>query len=271
MFLIAVQCVLALVSLAPFSSLSREALSARDSVVVRSDWSIFFDSAGVEGSFLLYDANAGTYHAHNLERCRAAFLPASTFKIPNSLIGLETGVIRDADYVIRWDGVRREIEPWNRDHTLRSAIAVSCVPYYQELARRVGGATMKKYVDSLGYGNADISAGIDRFWLSGGSFRITSFEQIDFLRRLQAERLPISGRSMRIVKDIIRLDSADKYVLRGKTGWTEAQEVGWFVGWVETPKNVYFYACNLKMIGSSPNLGARRGITERILRSLGAM
>jgi beta-lactamase class D len=277
MFFIILQSIFTLFCLSPVSGASRTVENiakngaARDSVAIRPEWKAYFDSAGVEGSFLLYDASAGTYYAHNLERCRAAFLPASTFKIPNSLIGLETGVIEDADYIIRWDGVKREIESWNRDHSLRSAIAVSCVPYYQELARRVGGKQMKMYLDSLRYGNADISAGIDRFWLSGGSYRITSFEQIDFLRRLHDERLPVSARSMRIVKDIMLLDSAGAYILRGKTGWTEAQEVGWFIGWVETPKNVYFYACNLKMVGSSPNLAARRGVAERILRSLGAM
>jgi beta-lactamase class D len=242
----------------------------RDSITLQPQWQRFFDSTGVKGCFLLYDAKAEQYHAYNPERCTMPFLPASTFKIPNSLIGLETGVIKDADYVIKWDSTRREIESWNRDHTLRSAIAVSCVPYYQELARRVGAKRMKAYLDTLRYGNADTGMVIDHFWLSG-RLRITCFEQIEFLRRLHADALPVSKRSMSIVKDIIRLDSTANYVLRGKTGWTEAQNVGWLVGWVETRDNTYFFACNLEMIGAKPNLAARRGITEQILRSLKIM
>lgn len=238
--------------------------------IQRPEWQHFFDSAGVKGCFLLYDAKAAQYQAYNPERCEVPFLPASTFKIPNSIIGLETGVIPDAEYVIKWDGVKRSREEWNRDHTLRSAIAVSCVQYYQELARRVGAKRMKSLLDTLQYGNANIGDKIDSFWLRG-RLRITCFEQIDFLRRFQAETLPVSKRSMGIVKDIMRLDSTDKYVLRAKTGWTDTQHVGWFVGWVETKDNTYFFACNIEMPDNNPKPAARRAVTEQILRSLKVM
>src|ERR687898_3554298 len=81
------------------------------------------------GAFVLYDLKNNRYIRHNESRCRRRFTPASTFKIPNSLIGLETGVVRDADFVIRWDRQRYtdqgrpRIAPfihWWQDHTLRS-------------------------------------------------------------------------------------------------------------------------------------------------------
>jgi len=231
------------------------------------EWKQFFDSARVQGCFLMYNTSTHTFHVYNEPRARTPFLPASTFKIPNSLIGLETGVIADAEFVIAWDGVRRDIEAWNKDHTLRSAIAVSCVPYYQELARRVGAKRMKLWLDTLRYGNADTTGMvIDRFWLSG-RLRTTCFEQIDFLHRLQSGRLPVSKRSANIVRDIIRLDSTANYVLRGKTGWADAQGVGWLVGWVETLDNTYIFACNIAMTAMQ-QAPARRTITEQIFRAL---
>lgn len=253
-----------------FGFLFQAAAQKQASTMQRPEWQDFFDSAGVKGCFLLYDTKAAQYHAYNPKRCKVPFLPASTFKIPNSIIGLETGVIPDAEYVIKWDGVKRQIEAWNQDHTLRSAIAVSCVPYYQELARRVGAKRMKAYLDTLHYGNRNIGDEIDSFWLRG-RLRITCFEQIDFLRRFHAETFPVSKRSMGIVKDIMRLDSTDKYVLRAKTGWTDTQHVGWFVGWVETKDNTYFFACNIDMPDNNPKPAARRAIAEQILRSLKIM
>jgi beta-lactamase class D len=239
---------------------------AQPRVQHHDEWKRLFDSANVQGCFVMYDTKANTYHVYNESRARTPFLPASTFKIPNSLIGLETGVISNAEFVIAWDGVRREIESWNKDHTLRSAIAVSCVPYYQELARRVGAKRMKFWLDTLRYGNADTGMVIDHFWLSG-RLRTTCFEQIDFLHRLQSGLLPVSKRSANIVKDIIRLDSTANYVLRGKTGWAEAQSVGWLVGWVETRNNTYVFACTIEM-SAMHQASARRAITEQIFRAL---
>src|SRR5207302_1318723 len=122
-----------------------------------------------------------------------AMLPASTFKIPNSVIALETGVVGDPDKdVFKWDGVVRSIEGWNRDHTLRSAIAASAVPVYQEIARRIGAERMQKYVDLFEYGNRDIGGGVDQFWLTG-NLRIDPIQQIDFVDRLRREAQPGTG------------------------------------------------------------------------------
>ncbi len=135
-------------------------------------------------------------------------MPASTFKIPNSIIALETGVVEDPDKdIFKWDGVKRSIEAWNKDHTLRSAIAVSAVPVYQEIARRIGPERMQKYVDLMDYGNRDIGGGIDQFWLTG-NLRIDPMQQIDFLDRLHRGVLPVSRRSQELVRDIIAGDES---------------------------------------------------------------
>jgi len=232
---------------------------------------------GLKGAFVLYNKNARTYVRHNVDQCRTRFSPASTFKILNSLIGLETGIIPDDQFVITWDSVQRGVPAWNQDHTLRSAIRNSVVWYYQELARRVGYESMRKYVDTVQYGNMDISGGIDHFWL-GSTLAISADEQIRFLTRLYIHALPFSLRSIGNVKDIITLEHTDVYTVRGKTGFSTDSRglaVGWFVGYVEREGNVYFFATNI--ISNDPKRDAEKILTGRkkftmdILKSMGLL
>lgn len=236
------------------------------------DFKKYFNEYGVTGSFVMYDLNNDRYTYYDSTRCNKGFIPASTFKIPNSIIGLESGVITDEDFVIPWDGKKRR-EAWDKDLSLKEAIKVSSVPYYQELARRVGEERMKEMLDKLNYGNKDITAGIDKFWLEG-NFRISQMEQIDFLKRMRAGELPVSKRSIDIVERIIILDVTSEQVLRGKTGWgfQDGLNIGWLVGWVEKGGNVYFYATNIESETETETFArARREITEKILRELGAL
>jgi beta-lactamase class D len=167
---------------------------------------------GFGGGFIMYDRNADTYTVFRPEACRRRLSPASTFKILNSLIGLESGVISDEHFIIPWDSVHREFESWNRDHDLASAMANSVVWYYQELARRVGRTRMTAYIDSTEYGNNDLSGPVDRFWL-GNTLLISAEEQVGFLRRLYDGRLPFSLRSIGIAKEILVLERNEGYVL----------------------------------------------------------
>ena len=213
-------------------------------VEVRRDFSNYFRQYNVDGTFILYDQNKNKFYYHNQDQSGAKFRPASTFKIINSLIGLETGVIRDENFVIPWDGVNRQIANWNGDHDLKTAFKNSTVWYYQELARRVGGEQIKHWLDTVKYGKADTSGGIDKFWLSGG-LRISPEQQIDFLKRLHKNKLPFSQRSLDIVKKIMIAKDTLGYVVRAKTGWSSREnedDIGWYVGYFETKDNVYYFA-----------------------------
>jgi beta-lactamase class D len=213
-------------------------------VEVGRDFGNFYRQYNVDGTFILYDQNKDKFYYHNQEQSGAKYRAASTFKIINSLIGLETGVIKDEYFVIQWDGVNREISSWNSDHDLKTAFKNSTVWYYQELARRVGGEQMKHWLDTVKYGNADTSGGIDKFWLSGG-LRISPEQQIDFLRKLHDNELPFSQRSMDIVKSIMIAKDTLGYVVRAKTGWSRwdnEDDIGWYVGYFETKDNVYYFA-----------------------------
>ena len=233
---------------------------------------------GLGGAFVMYDRNADLLTEYHPAECRKRLTPASTFKILNSLIGLETGVIRDEHYVIPWDStVYRDFPAWNRDHDLASAIANSVVWYYQELARRVGRKRMTALIDSTGYGNSDASGPIDRFWL-GSTLLISPEEQVGFLRRLYDGSVPFSRRSVEIVKRILVLDESDAHVLRGKTGFSGDRSgltVGWFVGYVEKGGDVFFFACNMTSPDAGRDAGRivreRKDAALRILAALGAL
>ena len=236
------------------------------------DMKKYFDGYGLKGSFVMYDMNNDKYVLFDSLRCSTRFTPASTFKIANSIIGLETGVIADENYIIKWDSTKSR-ETCDHDLTLKDAIKYSCVWYYKELARRVGSEKMQQMLNEFNYGNKDISDGVDKFWLEG-SMKISQMEQIEFLKKVYKYELPVSKRSIDILKSIIVLDSNSSYIMRGKTGWgfQDNKDIGWLVGWVEKDGNAYFYAINIESDKENPDFGeARRKITERILKDLGVM
>lgn len=237
----------------------------------RPEWTRYFTDAGTQGTFVLYDLQYDRYQVSDRSRADTRFIPASTFKIPNSLIALDTGVVPDEHHVFPWDQTMREDAHWNRDHTLRTAIKYSVVPVYQGIARQIGAARMQEYVAKLQYGNSDISGGIDQFWLDGG-LRISPVEQVQFLVKLYNNALPVQERSQRIVKDILLTEAAPAYILRAKTGYGGrlTPAIGWWVGWVERDDNTYVFAMNMD-ITSREHLGARFAMTKAILRAEGIL
>ncbi|HYJ08737.1 MAG TPA: penicillin-binding transpeptidase domain-containing protein [Polyangiaceae bacterium] len=234
-----------------------------------------FEAERVSGSIALYDTQDGVLSCSDVARCQKAVIPASTFKIPNSMIALETGVVEGPDTVLPWDRKQYQVENWNQDLKFRDAFRVSCVPCYQAIARKVGEAGERDWVEKLGYGNRNITGGVDGFWL-WGELRISPVEQIDFLRRFDGNRLPISERTADIVRDMMALDVTETYVLRGKTGAArppeEAMMAYWFVGWLELGERRVFFATLLDGHAADVEpLAVRRRVTERVLRARGLM
>jgi beta-lactamase class D len=205
------------------------------------------DSNHVSGCILVYDPADSVFYSNDFERCRTGHLPASTFKIPNSIIALETGVVEGDSTVIKWDGQKRRLPVWEQDLYFRDAFRVSCVPCYQEIARKIGVQRMKEYLSELNYGNMVVdSATIDLFWLEGES-RISPFQQVDFLCRFYNSKLPVSARTDSIMKRILIIEENDTFHLSGKTGWSvrNGNNNGWFVGYVEKGKKVFYIATNI--------------------------
>ncbi len=232
-----------------------------------------FKKFGLEGSILIYDLNRNQTYEHNSQRNATAIIPGSTFKIFNAMVALETGIIPDDVAVLTWDGIHRNIDAWNHDTNLRQGFKDSTVWFYQVLARKAGYERMQQLINKVNYGNRQIgtAADIDRFWLQGPS-KITPKEQIEFLQRLYGGNLPFSQRTMNLVKDIMVREQTPDYTLRAKTGWLDSTnpEVGWFVGYLEQNKNVYFFATTIDMYKPEDAV-ARIEITRRSLKDLGLL
>ena len=245
--------------------------SAAD-VVARPDWHTHFDAKHVRGTFVLYEPALDRYSVFNEPRAKQRFMPASTFKIANAVIGLELGAITDETEVFRWDGKPKPVAAWERDHTLDSGMQASAVWMFQEVARRIGKARMREWIDRLDYGNRDISGGIDLFWLQGG-LRVSAMEQVQFLHRLAEGRLPATQRAQRLVRNALVVEKTRTHTLYAKTGTIDSgrNAITWWVGWVERKgRPVAYFALNLEP--SSRSVFADRFVIARgILHAAGIL
>lgn len=232
---------------------------------------------GQPGAFVLVEAESGETFRNDPAACAERLAPCSTFKIWNSAIGLETGLVSDPDAPFwKWDGEQRWLADWNRNQTLRSAIAVSCVPAYQALARKIGPARMQEWIDRLNYGDLDISAGIDVFWLpepGRKTLLISPDEQAALIARLATGKLPFSPRTMVTLRSILKQKETERGTFYGKTGTsmgkTEAEQFGWFTGWVESKGKIHAFACLRKGRGV---LGKDARVTvEKLLAARGLL
>jgi beta-lactamase class D len=211
-----------------------------------------FRDAGVTGTFVLYDPARDLHRGHAARRAQTRYPPASTFKIPNSVIGLATGAVQSVDEPLPYRAEGPAFLPeWERDMGLREAIGLSNVPIYQELARRIGRERMRAYLERFDYGNRDIGAEVDRFWLDG-PLAISAVEQTRFLARLARGALPVPVDVQHAVRDILLIDSGPGWQLHGKTGWQNAPGagIGWWVGWVEQEGALHAFALNIDMRGA---------------------
>jgi beta-lactamase class D len=241
---------------------------------IHSDLAKHFTDEDTVGTFVGYKVDDYLVIASDKNRSAEAMLPASTFKIPNSVIALDTGVVGDPDKdIFKWDGVVRSIEAWNRDHTLRTAIAASAVPVYQEIARRIGPERMQKYLDLFDYGNRDIGGGIDQFWLTG-KLRIDPVRQVDFVDRLRRGVLPVSQRSQDLVRDILPVTKVGDSVIHAKSGLLGAEigkpSLGWMVGWAEKGSAVTVFALNIDCV-EPRHIADRMKLTQQCLTDIGAI
>lgn len=229
-----------------------------------------FENEKVQGTFVLYDIKKEKFVGCDEARAGTRYVPASTFKIANSILGLWSGAVADVDSILPYTGDANPfVSSWKRDMGLREAIAMSNVPIYQELARRIGLERMREGVVRLGYGNQDIGTKVDRFWLDG-PLEISALEQVLFLAKLADQTLPFSKKILQSAQNILLLEEKNGIKLYGKTGWQNAPlaGVGWFVGWVENRGKIYTFALNLEMHDAS-DAPKRISIAKEALRLYG--
>lgn len=222
-----------------------------------------FQQHKVAGTLVIYDLKHDQYFVHDVQRAEQGFYPASSFKIFNSLIGLEYGAVKNIDEIFyHYQGEKVFLDSWKADSNLRYAIKVSQVPAYQLLARKIGMANMREAIDKLSYGDKNIDHKLDEFWLAG-PLKISALQQAELLVQLAQKKLPFSEKNQQQVADITILTANDNYVLHGKTGWATDNipvQIGWFVGWIETKDNIYSFAANIDITDPQKDLEMRKNI-----------
>jgi beta-lactamase class D len=246
-----------------------------NNVTIDNSLKKYFDEYKVTGSFGLYDNGTGQFTIYNLSRFKdSAYLPASTFKIVNALVALETGTMVNEKMMIKWDGVIRKYPNgdtatgWNKDLTAEEAFRVSAVPYYQEIARRIGKDTLQHWLDSLKYGSKKINTAIDTFWLDN-SLKITADEEMGLVKKLYFEQLPFQKRTQDIVKKMMLQENTANYSLSYKSGWgflENGKALGWMVGWIEENKHPYFFVLNVEAEHNTPLTPLRLDLLKAILK-----
>lgn len=239
----------------------------------------YFDENKVEGCFGLFDNGHGSFTVYNVDRFRdSAYLPASTFKIVNSLIGIETGRIKDDSTIISWSGRSSGRAECDSDLSMYNAFRISCPPWYQELARRIGKDTMQTWLDTLGYARRYsrfiIQDNLDTFWLDN-SIKITADEQLGLVKKLYFDQLPFQKRTHEIVRKMMMMEDNSNYALSYKTGWGTTEKdhaFGWIIGWIEENKHPYFFVLQVENPDKNFNIGpVRLKILTDILRQYGFM
>ena len=209
------------------------------------DFSSYFGE--YEGSFVLYDLENDSWSIHNIDHATLRVAPDSTYKIYDALFGLEENVITPEDSFIAWNGESYPFEAWNADQTLQSAMASSVNWYFQSVDEQLGTASVYDYIKEIGYGNENISGDFSTYWMES-SLEISPVEQVELLIKLQNNRFDFAPENINAVKDAVCLSSSDAGTFYGKTGTgrVDGQDVnGWFIGYIETVDNTYFFATNI--------------------------
>lgn len=239
----------------------------------------YFDENSLTGCFGLFDNGKGHFIIYNPVRFSdSTYLPASTFKIVNSLIGVEMGIVKDSSTVLPWDSVQRSRTQCNRAMSMNDAFRISCPNWYQELARRIGKDSMQSWLDTLGYARRydtfHIKNNLDTFWLDN-SAKVTADEQLGLVKRLYFDQLPFIKRTHGIVRSMMLWENNANYRLSYKTGWGTTENnhaLGWIVGWIEENKHPYFFVLNVESANKDYDLSTvRLKMLKDILKQLGFM
>ena len=240
----------------------------------------YFEECGVSGTIAIYDNGNDIWFVSDTSDSKIERVPASTFKIINMLIALETNTIKDENAVVKWPGSTDTIKygyrpDIYRDISVKEAFQVSAGWAFIELAKKIGRSTYQKFLGESGYGNADLTEKGEDFW-NFGAMGISPINQVEFLKRLYDGNLPFSDRNMNIVKKVMITEKEKDYIIRSKTGWTREHNTntGWWVGYLESGQNVYFFATRLiqdRKFNRSDFSSCRKEITKKVFRDLKIM
>lgn len=189
---------------------------AKNDINIRGDFQNYFDSCGVEGTIAIYDIRNDKWIVSDTVGLEIETLPASTFKIINLLIALETNTIKDENEIIKWVGSTDTVKYGYRpeiyhDMPVKEAFELSAGWVFVELAKKIGKDTYRKHLAESKYGNNNLSQTEADFW-NFGDFAISPKNQVEFVKSFYEEKLPFSKRNIDIVKNVMITEQNEEYL-----------------------------------------------------------
>lgn len=210
--------------------------------------------------------------------CSSRASPASTFKIAISLMGYDSGVLKDlhAPVLPFQPGYVDWRAEWRQPTDPARWMKYSVIWYSQQSVHALGEARFQRYAGDFNYGNHDVSGnpgkhdGMDWAWINS-SLRISPQEQLTFLRKLVNHQLPVSKRAVEMTSQLLLQEQRPGgWEIHGKTGsgspvkadggYDESRNSGWFVGWAIKDGRTVVFA---RLIDEAPNAGAPAGVHAR--------
>ena len=222
-----------------------------------------------DGSFVLYDNHLDSWKIYNLEEANKRIPPDSTYKIYDALLGLESGIITPEHSSMAWNGEHFSYSAWENDQDLNSAMQNSVNWYFQTMDSQLGLNKIQEFLNEIEYGNQTTSSNLKLYW-SDFSLKISPIEQVELLKKFNTNGFHLHSQNVLSVKNAIKIVGTSDGTFYGKTGTgcIDGQDInGWFIGYIETSDNIYYFATNIQSDSNATGKKALE-ITSAILKKL---
>ena len=222
------------------------------------------------GSFVLYDQSADRWNIYNMDHASTRVSPNSTYKIYDALLGLESGIITPEHSTFTWNGEPYPFHSWEADQDLTSAIHNSVNWYFQAIDSQAGFEAVRTFLQTINYGNQNTGTNLNLYW-TDFSLKISPIEQVELLQDFYQNNFHFDSKNIQAVKKALLLSSTSSGSLYGKTGTgrINGKDInGWFIGYIETANNTYYFATNIQSSSDATGSQATE-ITESVLSNLG--
>ena len=222
------------------------------------------------GSFVLYDQATDKWNIYNIDNASTRIPPNSTYKIYDALLGLESGIITPEHSTFTWNGEPCPFDSWESDQDLTSAMHNSVNWYFQAIDSQAGFQSVKTFLQTINYGNQNTGTNLNLYW-TDFSLKISPIEQVELLQNFYQNNFHFDRKNIQAVKNALLLSTTSSGSLYGKTGTgrVNGKDVnGWFVGYIESDNNTYYFATNIQAPSNATGSQATE-ITEAILSDFG--
>ncbi|CAC8523285.1 Beta-lactamase regulator protein [Staphylococcus aureus] len=240
---------------------------------LQSDYQILDESKNFgsnSGSFVMYSMKKDKYYIYNEKESRKRYSPDSTYKIYLALFGLDRHIISDKNSRMSWNHNHYPFDSWNKDQDLNTAIQNSVNWYFERISNQLSKNYTSDQLKQLNYGNKNLGS-YKAYWLED-SLKISNLEQVIVLKNMIEQNNHFSKNEKKQLSSSLLIRKNENYELYGKTGTgivNGKYNNGWFVGYVITNHDKYYFSTHLsdeKASGENAKL-----INEKILKEMGVL